>query len=523
MFLNEKEGKWEPNKVRRKPRANGTNGISDATNGEDEEEAEYEEDLVSDEGAVWPITEGRITNWTCFLALMQHVFNLMNPPFHTPILLIGQPCWTVRDHERVTQFFFEKFRMPAFALMDAATATAYAYGVANATVIDVGFGKADITAVSDFVVHETGRAIAVPNCGGEAMTQRLLDLLGAKKFTRQMCEQLKRSAICEILPADTPLPGTKEAEAGDVSNPAAAASTGAQGSGPGQRNSAAAMGEAPMGPGPGTQVGDEAEGDEDQEGVLDVASIVAGGKMNEYLAQKEKEKADKAAAKKKGAAGTDTAAAAQSKQVKLPNSKREKAVFQFQDHALLDALKDMNLSGDKMAEAQATLDEGGKKGSTDAAIPDVDAPSTTEATSTTTSGGKPTGLIPRRNIEVGTERFQAASGGILDRLTDAIYRTVSSVEPSNKRGDLWDSLIIVGNGAKVRGWSYLSCTAAQSHTDQFYRLQGGSGRNPDQQIHHFTFFRNNFHIRASLQLVHSSWHRGKYTSATAESNTFLWR
>lgn len=445
MFPAEDEGQWEPYKVRRRAAAtNGASHIEPTADGH----AEYEEDPVSDDGAVWPLTEGRVTNWSCFLALLSHVYNTMNPPFHTPILLIAQPCWTVRDHERLTQFFFEKFKMPAFALMDAATAAAYAYGVPSATVIDIGYGKADVSAVSEFVVQEQGRGVAVPECGGEAMTQRLLELLAAKKFTRGMCEQLKRSAITEILPPGTALPGSKDTETSNTAtNPAAAASTGAQGSGPGQRTTAAAMGDAPLGPGPGTQVGDEANGDEDEEGVLDVASIVTGGKMNEYLAQKEKEKADKAAAKKKGGPGADAAVAAQAKQMRLPNSKRDKATFLFEDHALLDALKDQNLSVEQMADAQATLDEGGKKGATDAAIPEGDAPTSAEASAPASGGDK----AIRREIEVGVERFQAASGGLLDRLADTIYRTVSSVEPSNKRGDLWDSLIIVGNGAKVRG------------------------------------------------------------------------
>lgn len=64
---------------------------------------------------------------------------------------------------------------------------------------------------------------------------------------------------------------------------------------------------------------------------------------------------------------------------------------------------------------------------------------------------EPTGGF-RREVEVGTERFQAASGGILDRLTDCIHRTVQSCSDVNKRSELWDSLIIVGNGAKVRGF-----------------------------------------------------------------------
>ncbi|KAK0947949.1 Actin-like protein arp9, partial [Friedmanniomyces endolithicus] len=57
----------------------------------------------------------------------------------------------------------------------------------------------------------------------------------------------------------------------------------------------------------------------------------------------------------------------------------------------------------------------------------------------------------RREIEVGLERFQAASGGVLDRLADAIHRTVQScpdVNGINRRSELWDTLIIVGNGSK---------------------------------------------------------------------------
>ena len=298
MFPGEKEGEWEPYKVRRKEKPGISQEEKDEIKdmqkslGESQEDVEYEEDFVSEEGAVWPMTEGRITNWSCFFALLQHVYNSLNPPFHTPILLIAQPCWAIRDCERLTQFFFEKFKMPAFAMMDSANAIAYAYGVPNATVVDVGLGKADITAISEYVVHDTGRAIAVPKCGGEALTQRLLELLSAKGFTREMCEQLKKSAIAEILPPGTPLPGSLSTDGEDVTNPAAMASTGAQGSGPGQRKSSAALGQAPMGPGPDTKVGDEANNEDEDEGVLDVASIVARGNMEEFIARKEKEKAE---------------------------------------------------------------------------------------------------------------------------------------------------------------------------------------------------------------------------------------
>ena len=446
MFPAEKPGQYEPYKIRVKGRQ-PTNGVEKGAskeseaNGSSEENMALEEDLISEEGATWPMSAGRITDWPCFSALMTHVYNTLNPPFHTPIILISQPAWTPRDHEKLAQFFFEKFKIPAFALMDSAMASCYAFGCHTATVVDVGLDKADITAVSDFLIHDRGRGIAVPNCGGEAMTQRLVQLLGSRGFQREMCEQLKRSQICEILPPETSLPGSSEGKEDIVSNPAAAASTGATASGPGQRNTAAAMGNAPIGPGPDTQVGEEYKEDEDNEGVLDVASIVTGGKMNEYLARKDKEKADKLAAKKKGSDATSQP----SKPVRLSNSKRERNSFMYEDHALLDALKDKNLSGAEMADAQARLDEGSHK---DTQTVTTDGISGTDGESHNRPSYR--GSI-RREIEVGLERFQAASGGTIERIADAVYRTVMSVEEVNKRSELWDSLVICGNGSKIRG------------------------------------------------------------------------
>ncbi|KAF2111610.1 hypothetical protein BDV96DRAFT_614509 [Lophiotrema nucula] len=466
MFPAEKEGEWEPYKIRRradlsgKP-TEGQNGTAEGdeakkTAGGDDDEVVYEEDRVSEEGAVWPIQQGRITNWPCFFALITHVYNTLNPPFHTPILLIAQPSWTPREHEKLTQFFFEKFKTPAFGLMDAALATSWAYGVHTSTIVDVGKDKVDVTAISEFIPHITGRVTALDGCGGEALTEGLLAKLKSKKFTRAMCEQLKKSPICEILPPGVPVPGS--GEVGDqetITNPASAASTGAPGSG---AAAASGLGNVPRGPGIDTEVGDEANGDgEENEGVLDVASIVAGGKMSEYLAKKEKEKQDKALAKKKGAEAPKT----DNRPVRLPNAKREKATFMYEDHALLDTLKNMNLGTKGMAEAHAALDEGPQKKPQE--DQDGEPRSVVEANGNTELGPaiSKTGHI-RREIEVGAERFQAASNGVLERIADAIHRTISSVDEVNKRSELWESLVICGNGSRVRGFKEALLATLQS-------------------------------------------------------------
>jgi len=489
MFPAERKGEWEPYRVREKKSSRtGGDGVAgrhgqgtadidmadgdaapvverpepDDTNGGD---VVYEEDPSSDEGAVYPVRQGRVVNWPCFFALLTHVYNTLSPPFHTPILLISQPTWTAQDHETLTQFFFEKFKTPAFCLMDSALATSYAYGVPTATVVDVGHGKCDVSAVSDFLVYDTGRGVAVSGCGGEGMTQRLLELLGPQSFTWDMCEQLKKSNICEILPPGTPLPGTTEAEE-QVSNPAAAASTGATASGPGHRGSIAAQGGAPLGPGVGTEVGDEDQGrdikdGEDNDGVLDVASIVASGKTTEFLAKKEREKAEKAAAKK---AAADAAAAP--KTVRLPNAKRVKTTFHYDERR---PLEDVNANGKRQADRE-NYEEGGtsKRPKTPDPIVESGPPATDDATAQEEDAAKRqqekatrkeekrrnrvgNSASVRKEVEVGVERFMAASGGILDQIADTIHRTILSVPEVAKRSELWDSLIVLGNGSKVKG------------------------------------------------------------------------
>lgn len=504
-------------------------------------------------GADYDILEGRITNMPAFLALMNHIHSVLSPTLHTPILLIAQPAWTAQDIEALTQFFFEKFKTPAFCIMDSALAISYAYGVQNGTVIDVGFQKTDVTTIHDFSVQHVGRAISVPGTGGDAMTERLLELLGPKGWTRDMCEQLKKSPFCEILPAGVPLPGSEGAEEGSGSN-------------------GAAVGEAAAIPADLPKVADvdvdedETEKGIEEEGVLDVASIVASGKTQEFLAQQERKK-QLAASRKAAKDAREAAEVAGAKPIRLPNSKREKVIFHYQERKAQDEIDEAALeNSNKAAAADVEMADPVKEKTPEVAAPapaaepatkepEAEAPGQeasageakpaeaapapaaeasgetkpAEAAPATEASGeaKPAEISPaaaadgeaklaedkpaeaapvpesngeakpaeaapaapdasvtvedasakreqvraakreekrkaregagdpmqwRREIEVGTERFQAASNGLLDRIADAVHRTVLAGTESSKRGDLWDSLIIVGNGSRVRGF-----------------------------------------------------------------------
>jgi actin-related protein 9 len=431
MFLAEKDGEWEPYKVREKPLVAKPKPVVEE-NGEapegaqettveaepQEPEIEYYEDFQSEEDAVWPLVEGRIANWSCFFALLSYIHKRLSPHLHSPILLVAQPCWTTKDYEKLTQFFFEKFKPPGFIIVDSALTSLWAYNVVNACVVDVGYEKADVSAIVDFAINIPGRGIAVPHTGGEAFTQKLFKLLKSKGFNRDMGEQLKLSNICEILPLGVPLPGSSAEPDEEITNPAAAASTGAVGSGPGQRHTAGALGEMPLGPGPGTEVGDDSKDDIEQDGVLDVASIITAGnkKMEEFLARKEKEKQEKGAKKSRDAAQ------ALPKNTKLRNADRERATFTYEEVTYLDA--DTNRASN------------GANG-----------------ISNGEGGDRPRGLV-KKEVMVGIERFQAADGGTIERIADAIHLAISSVDDVSKRSEVWDNLIVVGNGAKIKGWLY---------------------------------------------------------------------
>ncbi|KIW16824.1 hypothetical protein PV08_04014 [Exophiala spinifera] len=374
----------------------------------EEEVIEHEDDPYATEGAVYPIVEGRIENWPCFFALLSHVYNMVSPPFHSPVLFVSQPCWSARDNEMITQFVFENWKIPAFCLMDAALTGIYAYGIPTGLVVDIGYEKCDVTAVTEFQVNDIGRGAGLRGCGGQTMTKRLQQVLEKQGFTEDMAEQLKKSPICEILPAGVAYPTV--AHNGFAPNPASAASTGALDSGLNAKDEEGLRpGQAPRGPGTGTVVGEEAgNGDDDEnEGVLDVAAIVARDNAAELLAKREKEKAEKAAAAKKGAA------AEAPKQIRLRNSERERATFTYVEY----------LPPDESDDAERVSRR------------------------------------KKREVEVGVERFMAATPlagnaeGLIDTIAEAIHHAALSVPDIAMRSALWDNLIVVGNGSRVRGFT----------------------------------------------------------------------
>ncbi|KAI0402819.1 actin-like ATPase domain-containing protein [Xylaria palmicola] len=433
----------------------------------DEDEWEYVEDRDSLEGAIYPMQGGRIVNMPAFLAFLDHVHSLLTTTYHnTPIVLMASPQWTRPDCEAIARYIFEKTKTPALCLLHSAVASQYGLKWPSMTVVDVGFEKVDVTCIYDnnIVSHKDlgfptpGREIS----GGEVFTQKLFALLKDKGFTYDMAEQLKKSPICEVLPYVPDLSELMELP----TETQVVASQGA--------TQTATSAEAPkvIEPAKPALNGDNdtengVDSKEADEGVLDVANIVTSGNTREFLAKREKEKAEKAKTKKQSKGQEPESAAA--KAVRLPNSKRKTNMFHFEDLEHEDVQVPTvdgapkpdpatAANGDVTKNETAAVTKNGQ--ATEKVKPDIQTVEGGQAAGQTTSDSatEPVKTVTerrtkrvRKDIEVGLERFLFADRAEVNRITDTIYRAVQSIDDIYKRSACWDNIVFVGNGSRLRG------------------------------------------------------------------------
>lgn len=500
-----------------------------------------------------------------------YIHELINPTFHTPVLVVCPPEWNRLDKELVTQFVFEKLKVPGLCLLDASLAVCWAYGISTATVIDVGYEKTTITPILDFLVCEIERdTISV---GGEDMTQHLSKILGGeeKGWGRDLAEQLKCSNICEILDGSKiSIPGQGIEKISEIVKK-------------GKK----------LGKEVSIEVGQE---EEDDEGAPNVAAIVASGKTREYLEKKEREKQEAA----KGAKN-------------LPNWRRETNKFWVVEKRKPGETFDLEMPDDwelttyeekqdeSMSDAQAPpalpLEQpistssgqepsshpgsfsgqafsphtGTSSGPINSSRPGTSSdqvsslhpgtssgaphsrPATSSGPSAECESTNPlqsesdearakaeakekrkeerrsknqeteTHFRPneyRREVEVGIERFQAAECGIIQTITDAVYRIISRVDNISRRQELWDSLIIVGNGSRIKGTGgrHDTCILSIYHSINMcycciHRLQGGDSLPHDGEIQNFSILCLYLYLRAPFFRKHAFTHRCLHTCA----------
>ncbi|KAI0456554.1 actin-like ATPase domain-containing protein [Xylaria acuta] len=434
----------------------------------EDDEWEYVEDRDSADGAIYPLQGGRIVNMPAFLAFLEHVHSLLTTTHHnTPIVLMASPQWTRPDCEAIAGYVFERTKTPALCLLHSAVASQYGLKWPSMTIVDIGFEKVDVTCIYDSnIVSHKNLGFPTPVreiSGGEVFTQKLLSLLKGKGFTHEMAEQLKKSPICEVLPYVPELSELMELP----TETQAVASQGAT------QTTITTSTEVPKITEPAKPVfntendTENGESKEADEGVLDVANIVTSGNTREFLAKREKEKAEKAKTKKQGKSQETESAAA--KPTRLPNSKRKTNIFHYEDLEHEDVQVPTSNGAPRSGpattgSAEAVISETPTAKETGPAGQEVkpEVKSTEgEQASGQASGDPSTEPVKtvterrtkrvRKDVEVGLERFLFADRGEINRITDTIYHAIQSIDDIYKRSACWDNIVFVGNGSRLRG------------------------------------------------------------------------
>ncbi|KAK9455750.1 actin-domain-containing protein [Dipodascopsis uninucleata] len=165
-------------------------------------------------------------------------------PF-APILLTSNSLWKRKQIESMITYFFNKVKVPALTIVPESLAAAFAYATPKTCVVNIGAEKTEITPIIDFSVIESAQNVF--ELGGNDINKSLSKLM--PNLSNQQIEDLKRSHIYEVLHDKS------MSFFGEPSEPAT------------------------MSP--------------EDEGIVDVAAIVASDNAREILAQREQKKNSK--------------------------------------------------------------------------------------------------------------------------------------------------------------------------------------------------------------------------------------
>lgn len=193
---------------------------------------------------MFPIKNGAIINQRAFHYFIKLVYkSVARPGYPTALIIASSSRWARSHIELLTQYVFESLHVPGFSLVPCGLASAFAFALQDALVIDVGLDKTEITPVLEFaVVNQAQRII---DLGGSSINKELGKLL--PDLTEQQIEDLKKSNIYEVLSEDDTKNSWFGQQETNAKNP-------------------------------------------DEDGIIDVAAIVASGRTREILAERERQK-----------------------------------------------------------------------------------------------------------------------------------------------------------------------------------------------------------------------------------------
>ncbi|KAK9485000.1 actin-domain-containing protein [Lipomyces starkeyi] len=199
--------------------------------------------------AIYPIRKGIIQDMDSLLYLIESLYRTTtnsdtDSPF-APILLTCNSEWQPKQIEEIVTHMFTKVHVPAVTIIPESLAALYAYALQIACVVNLGEEKTEITPIIDFNIVESAQAVV--EIGGKDINRALQSLLPT--LQPYQIEELKRSPIYEIL---------NDKSMSFFGEPSAPATSSVE-----------------------------------DEGIVDVAAIVANGNAREILAQREQKKSSK--------------------------------------------------------------------------------------------------------------------------------------------------------------------------------------------------------------------------------------
>ncbi|RXW20657.1 hypothetical protein EST38_g5179 [Candolleomyces aberdarensis] len=117
---------------------------------------------ASDIVVSWPFLEGEVADFVQAEALWKHVLftylQRKRTVNESPVLITlptAVPSRTI--YERTCQIFFERFNVPAFAILDRPLAQLYAANSLSGIVVDIGQDYTDITPINEGVLMHSGK------------------------------------------------------------------------------------------------------------------------------------------------------------------------------------------------------------------------------------------------------------------------------------------------------------------------------------------------------------------------------
>lgn len=161
---------------------------------------------------VRPISNGSIVDLEGFLqflklfyvSLLSERYSLYTSAFdgelaNIPVLMVTHHTWSQSQMEFITQYIFEKLEINNLLLLPLALAATFAMvSLQNSLVIDIGAEHTDIIPVLDYAPMT--HLISTINIGGDSINEKLKEKL--PQLSDSQIDALKKSAIFEVLSED---------------------------------------------------------------------------------------------------------------------------------------------------------------------------------------------------------------------------------------------------------------------------------------------------------------------------------